>query len=240
MSIDSTAARSGWRHPGRGIHSLAVIVPGWRRAARIPCTAALWGVWAHGTAGARLAKRVNRVGFLARELLAELPSRICLADGRAAFRAYLGAMLQTIKRHPLASAPAIVVGLPADRFPPLDDDRAALHLLVGRARRVPAEGLEARVALQNVGRRPAAHGDRRARAPEKFNFSVRSDSVADGVERSRRKAGRAHLRTAQGTSRLVLRRHGVFRDRSARPSGVREWRRHSTRRGDSLPRGGID
>jgi hydroxyethylthiazole kinase-like uncharacterized protein yjeF len=40
--------------------------------------AALWGVALHGTAGDRLAERVGRVGFLARELLDELPA--CLRD----------------------------------------------------------------------------------------------------------------------------------------------------------------
>jgi NAD(P)H-hydrate repair Nnr-like enzyme with NAD(P)H-hydrate dehydratase domain len=41
-----------------------------------PLAAALWAVWAHGTAGQRLAKRIGRVGFLSRELLDELPSLI--------------------------------------------------------------------------------------------------------------------------------------------------------------------
>lgn len=39
-------------------------------------TAAVWGVWAHGTAGERLAKRTAAVGFLARELLAEVPGLV--------------------------------------------------------------------------------------------------------------------------------------------------------------------
>jgi hydroxyethylthiazole kinase-like uncharacterized protein yjeF len=53
--------------------TLAGVVAGLAAHGADPLTATLWGVWAHGTAGARLAKRVNRVGFLARELLAELP-----------------------------------------------------------------------------------------------------------------------------------------------------------------------
>lgn len=36
-------------------------------------TAAAWGVWAHGEAGRRLAARIGALGFLARELLAEVP-----------------------------------------------------------------------------------------------------------------------------------------------------------------------
>lgn len=38
-----------------------------------PVTAAIWGVWLHGRAGARLAERIGPLGFLARELLDELP-----------------------------------------------------------------------------------------------------------------------------------------------------------------------
>jgi hydroxyethylthiazole kinase-like uncharacterized protein yjeF len=38
-----------------------------------PFVAACWGVWLHGEAGALLADRIGRVGFLARELLPELP-----------------------------------------------------------------------------------------------------------------------------------------------------------------------
>jgi hydroxyethylthiazole kinase-like uncharacterized protein yjeF len=41
-------------------------------------TAALWGLALHGSAGDRLAMRVGRVGFLARELLDELPE--CLRE----------------------------------------------------------------------------------------------------------------------------------------------------------------
>jgi hydroxyethylthiazole kinase-like uncharacterized protein yjeF len=36
-------------------------------------TAAAWGVWAHGEAGRSLAKRIAPLGFLAREVLSELP-----------------------------------------------------------------------------------------------------------------------------------------------------------------------
>lgn len=38
-----------------------------------PDQATAWGVYLHGTAGARLATRVGGLGFLARELLAEIP-----------------------------------------------------------------------------------------------------------------------------------------------------------------------
>jgi len=36
--------------------------------------AAVWGVYLHGSAGDRLARRVGPLGFLARELLAEIPA----------------------------------------------------------------------------------------------------------------------------------------------------------------------
>lgn len=39
-----------------------------------PLAAALWAVWIHGQAGQRLSKKVARVGFLARELLDEIPA----------------------------------------------------------------------------------------------------------------------------------------------------------------------
>jgi ADP-dependent NAD(P)H-hydrate dehydratase len=37
-------------------------------------TAALWSVWLHAAAGRALSKRIGSVGFLARELLGELPA----------------------------------------------------------------------------------------------------------------------------------------------------------------------
>ncbi len=53
--------------------TLAGVVAGLAARGADPLTAALWGVWAHGTAGVRLEKEVGRVGFLARELLDEIP-----------------------------------------------------------------------------------------------------------------------------------------------------------------------
>jgi len=38
-----------------------------------PAQAAVWGAWLHGRAGERLASSVGRLGFLARELPAEVP-----------------------------------------------------------------------------------------------------------------------------------------------------------------------
>lgn len=56
--------------------TLAGIVAGIAARGAPALQAAVWGVWAHGTAGERLARRVAKVGFLARELLAELPSLV--------------------------------------------------------------------------------------------------------------------------------------------------------------------
>lgn len=53
--------------------ALAGIVGGLAARGADPLTAALWGVHLHGEAGRRLAKRIGRIGFLARELLDEVP-----------------------------------------------------------------------------------------------------------------------------------------------------------------------
>ena len=45
-----------------------------------PVQAAVWGVYLHARAGAILAKRVRPLGFLARELLAEIPALMCGLD----------------------------------------------------------------------------------------------------------------------------------------------------------------
>ena len=53
--------------------ALAGIVGGLCARGADPLTAALWGVYVHGEAGRALAKRIGRIGFLARELLDEVP-----------------------------------------------------------------------------------------------------------------------------------------------------------------------
>jgi hydroxyethylthiazole kinase-like uncharacterized protein yjeF len=53
--------------------ALAGIVGGLCARGAEPLTAALWGVFLHGEAGRALAKRIGRIGFLARELLDEVP-----------------------------------------------------------------------------------------------------------------------------------------------------------------------
>ena len=47
--------------------------PAWPRAARALVQAAAWGVAVHARAGHALAERIGTLGFLARELPAEIP-----------------------------------------------------------------------------------------------------------------------------------------------------------------------
>jgi len=64
-------------HPGLGTSGsgdvLAGAVGGLLARGAEPAQAACWGTHLHSTAGDRLAARVGRLGFLARELVAELP-----------------------------------------------------------------------------------------------------------------------------------------------------------------------
>jgi len=50
------------------------IVAGLVARGAAPAQAAVWGVYLHGSAGDRLARQVGPLGFLARELLAEIPA----------------------------------------------------------------------------------------------------------------------------------------------------------------------
>jgi hydroxyethylthiazole kinase-like uncharacterized protein yjeF len=53
--------------------TLAGVIAGLIARGTEPLHAALWGVFLHGSAGNSLAKRVGRIGYLARELLDEIP-----------------------------------------------------------------------------------------------------------------------------------------------------------------------
>jgi hydroxyethylthiazole kinase-like uncharacterized protein yjeF len=53
--------------------TLAGIVAGLSARGAPPVNAAAWGVYLHGSAGRALARRMGALGFLARELLAEIP-----------------------------------------------------------------------------------------------------------------------------------------------------------------------
>lgn len=53
--------------------TLSGIIAGLAARGAQPLQAAAWGVYLHGRAGDRLARKMGRLGFLARELLAEVP-----------------------------------------------------------------------------------------------------------------------------------------------------------------------
>ena len=69
------AGRVGLGTSGSG-DTLAGIVAGLAALGAPPLVAAAWGVWAHGAAGQVLARRMGEVGFLARELLDEVPALV--------------------------------------------------------------------------------------------------------------------------------------------------------------------
>jgi NAD(P)H-hydrate repair Nnr-like enzyme with NAD(P)H-hydrate dehydratase domain len=64
--------------PGLGVSgsgdSLAGILGGLLARGAEPLTGLLWAVWLHGEAGSALARKIGKVGFLARELPAEIPA----------------------------------------------------------------------------------------------------------------------------------------------------------------------
>ena len=76
-----TPEGSAWTYrggsPGLGVSGsgdvLAGIVGGLLARGAEPLNALLWSVWLHGEAGAQLAQKVGRLGFLARELAGEVP-----------------------------------------------------------------------------------------------------------------------------------------------------------------------
>jgi len=76
-----TPAGEAWTYeggaPGLGVSGsgdvLAGIVGGLLARGAEPLNALLWSVWLHGEAGAQLAKKVGRIGFLAREIADEVP-----------------------------------------------------------------------------------------------------------------------------------------------------------------------
>jgi hydroxyethylthiazole kinase-like uncharacterized protein yjeF len=77
-----TPGGEAWRYnggaPGLGVSGsgdvLAGNVGGLLARGAEPLNALLWAVWLHGEAGARLAKRVGPIGFLAREIAEEIPA----------------------------------------------------------------------------------------------------------------------------------------------------------------------
>jgi hydroxyethylthiazole kinase-like uncharacterized protein yjeF len=77
-----TPDRRSWAYeggaPGLGVSGsgdvLAGIVGGLLARGAEPLDALLWAVWLHGEAGARLARKVGPIGFLAREIAGEVPA----------------------------------------------------------------------------------------------------------------------------------------------------------------------
>lgn len=71
-------------HPGLGTSGsgdvLAGCVVGLLARGADPAQAACWGTYLHGEAGDRLAARIGRLGFLARELVDELPATLVQAQ----------------------------------------------------------------------------------------------------------------------------------------------------------------
>jgi hydroxyethylthiazole kinase-like uncharacterized protein yjeF len=62
--------------------TLGGIIAGLAARGAEPLHAAVWGVYLHARAGDRLAKRMGQLGFLARELLAEIPALMSELGGR--------------------------------------------------------------------------------------------------------------------------------------------------------------
>ncbi len=60
---------------------LAGIVAGLLARGASPIQAACWAVWLHGEAGVQLARRIGPIGFLARELAAEVPGLMARMGG---------------------------------------------------------------------------------------------------------------------------------------------------------------
>lgn len=69
---NSTTGNVGLATSGSG-DTLSGIIAGLVARGVVPLHAAAWGVYLHGAAGDKLAARMGRLGFLARELLAEIP-----------------------------------------------------------------------------------------------------------------------------------------------------------------------
>jgi hydroxyethylthiazole kinase-like uncharacterized protein yjeF len=63
--------------------TLAGVITGLAARGATPVQATVWGVFLHGEAGGRLARTRGPVGFLARELLAEIPSIMAELDSGA-------------------------------------------------------------------------------------------------------------------------------------------------------------
>jgi len=78
VGADGRAGRYAGGGPGLGVSGsgdvLGGLITGLLARGVSPFEAAAWGVYLHGEAGARLASRIGKLGFLAREIADEAPS----------------------------------------------------------------------------------------------------------------------------------------------------------------------
>jgi hydroxyethylthiazole kinase-like uncharacterized protein yjeF len=80
-SYCNRAGNVGLATSGSG-DTLSGIIAGLAARGAAPLQATVWGVYLHARAGDVLANRIGRLGFLARELLAEVPAVMSRLDGR--------------------------------------------------------------------------------------------------------------------------------------------------------------
>jgi hydroxyethylthiazole kinase-like uncharacterized protein yjeF len=86
-----TPGGDAWKYggggPGLGVSgsgdTLAGILGGLLARGAEPLPALLWAVWLHGEAGASLARKIGPIGFLAREIAAEVPALLPKAQPSA-------------------------------------------------------------------------------------------------------------------------------------------------------------
>lgn len=82
----NTAGNLGLGTSGSG-DTLSGVIAGLAARGADPLQAAVWGVFVHARAGELLARRIAPLGFLARELLAEVPALVAsLRRGRSSAR----------------------------------------------------------------------------------------------------------------------------------------------------------
>ncbi|HEY0079005.1 MAG TPA: NAD(P)H-hydrate dehydratase [Pyrinomonadaceae bacterium] len=84
-ALRNRAGNVGLATSGSG-DTLSGVVAGLAARGATPFQAAAWGVYLHARAGDRLARRIGRLGFLARELLAEIPSLMSELGGSRSAR----------------------------------------------------------------------------------------------------------------------------------------------------------
>jgi NAD(P)H-hydrate repair Nnr-like enzyme with NAD(P)H-hydrate dehydratase domain len=81
QSYCNRAGNVGLATSGSG-DTLSGVITGLAARGAAPLQAAVWGVHLHARAGDALAKRMGRLGYLARELLAEVPALMSKLEER--------------------------------------------------------------------------------------------------------------------------------------------------------------